>query len=443
MKAILFKSFILIFSISFFVSCKKGTDDITPDNKQVSIATSTFDGAMAADWLNLHLDLIKTTPGFVPPVAARSLGYSSLALYESVVYGMPGYKTLNGQLNGLSKLPTPDTTLEYNWALVASVSQYTLLTQMFVTTSDKNKSKIDSVRKIYETKFKTGTTDEVIDRSVRFGASLATAINEYAKTDGGNTGYANNFPSSFVVPTGIGYWKPTGTQKIPLLPFWGKNRPFVKANVNDNLKEPIPFSFEKNSAFFLEAKNVYDISKSLTADQKAIANFFADGTGTITPPGHHFNIAKKILLDKKSKLDETALTYVKVGLALNDAFIGCWKGKYQYNLMRPSTYITQTIDNKWAPLLANPPFPDYASGHSTAAGAVVAVLESILGKTFAFEDNTYEGIYPNRKYDNLEKYGLETSNSRVYGGIHYPFSCNNGYDSGKIIGKNILNLKFK
>ncbi|MCP9746070.1 vanadium-dependent haloperoxidase [Lacihabitans sp. CS3-21] len=433
----------LLFAFSLFISCKKGADKVDPVISNPSPAASTFDGELASDWLKIHLDLIKSTPGFTPPVAARSLGYSSLALYESVVAGMPGHNSLKGQINGLAMLPLIDTTKIYNWGLVASVAQYTLLTQLFITTSDKNKLKLDSVRVVYENKHKTGSTDEVIDRSVRYGALLATSIFEFSKSDGGSSGHLTNFPKNYVVPNGIGYWKPTGTQLIPLLPEWGNNRPLVKANEVDKLKSPIPFSFEKNTSFFSEAKKVYDTSKNLTSDQKAISNFFADGTGTVTAPGHHFNVVRIIFQKKKSKLDEVALAYVKVGLALNDAFISCWKGKYNYYLMRPSTYINQTIDKNWNPLLSNPPFPEYASGHSTAAGAIVTLLESILGVNYAFEDNTYESLWPNRKYETFTKYGEETSKSSLYGGNQYEFSCTNGYDNGKIIAQNILNLKFK
>jgi hypothetical protein len=433
----------LLFAFSFFVSCKKDSDAIDPLISNPSLPASTFDGELASGWLKIHLDLIKSTPGFTPPVAARSLGYTSLALYESVVAGMPGHNTLKGQLNGLMMLPIADTTKIYNWGLVASVAQYTLLTQLFITTSDKNKSRLDSVRVIYENKLKTGSTDEVIDRSVRYGALLATSIHEFSKTDGGASGHLTNFPQNYVVPSGIGYWKPTSTQLIPLLPNWGKNRTLVKSNEDDKLKKPVDFSFEKNTTFFSEAKKVYDASKNLSSNEKAIANFFADGTGTFTPPGHHFNVARVIFLKKKSKLDEVALAYVKIGLALNDALIGCWRGKYNNYLMRPSTYIKQTIDKNWNPLLSNPPFPEYASGHSTSAGATVVVLESILGASYAFEDNSYEGLWPNRKYDTFAKYGEEISKSSLYGGIHYEFSCTNGYDNGKVIAQNILNLKFK
>jgi len=435
----------IVFTLTYFTSCKKNKNDVVIPEviKQTSKPASSYESDFAINWLNLHFLLIKSTPGFTPPVAARSLGYTSLALYESLVYGMPGYKSLAGQLNDLSSLPAPDSTKEYNWALITSTSQYTLLKELFLSTSDKNQLAIDSVRKLYETKFKVGTSDEVVERSIRFGATIASAINEYAKTDGGVNGNTSNFPSNYFIPSGIGFWKPTGTQLIPLLPFWGKNRTMVKANSNQIIPAPLTFSFEKNSDFFQQAKSVYELSKVLTTEQKAIASFFADGTGSITPPGHHFNVAKILLVTDKAKLDKVAEVFVKIGITLNDAFISCWKAKYNYFLMRPSTYITQTIDKSWQPFLSNPPFPDYASGHSTSAGATVEILESFYGKSVNFEDNTNSPNLPNRKFKSLEDYGQETSNSRVYGGIHYDFSCKKGYESGKIIGKNILALNFK
>ncbi|MFC3812881.1 vanadium-dependent haloperoxidase [Lacihabitans lacunae] len=437
---------VLLISTSLLIfSCKKTKEDVVNPQPVAAISApaSSYDNEMPTNWLKLHLFLIKDTPGYAPPVAARSLAYASLALYESVVSGMPQNMSLSGQLNGISGLPQPDSTLEYNWALAASTSQYTILREFFKTTSDKNQVAIDSVRKFYEAKLKVGSSDPTIERSIRLGSEIALKIFEISKKDGGQDGQVANFPANYVSPGGIGSWKPTGSQVIPLLPYWGSNKTMASENLKNNLETPLTFSFEKNSAFFAEAKNVYFVSQNLTSEQKQIALYFADGGGTITPPGHHFNIANIIVKKEKATLDKVAEVFVKVGLSLNDAFISAWRGKYEYNLMRPSTYITQSIAKTWSPFLTNPPFPEYASGHSTAAGATVEVLESIFGKTYAFEDNTYSPQYPNRKFDNFEAYGQETSLSRVYGGIHYRFSCDNGYACGRKVAKNILNLKFK
>ncbi len=71
-------------------------------------------------------------------------------------------------------------------------------------------------------------------------------------------------------------------------------------------------------------------------------------------------------------------------------------GKFQYDLLRPVTYIRRTIDPKWESLINTPPFPEYPSGHSTQSGAAAAVLTNMFGENFAFEDATHarDGIKP-------------------------------------------------
>ncbi len=40
---------------------------------------------------------------------------------------------------------------------------------------------------------------------------------------------------------------------------------------------------------------VYNVGIRLTKEQKDIAFFWADGGGTITPPGHNMNIATQMI----------------------------------------------------------------------------------------------------------------------------------------------------
>ena len=70
----------------------------------------------------------------------------------------------------------------------------------------------------------------------------------------------------------------------------------------------------------------------------------------------------------------------RLGIALADAFIGCWDAKFEYDLVRPVTYIRRLIDPKWETLLITPPFPEYPSGHSTQSGAAAVVLTGLFGE---------------------------------------------------------------
>jgi hypothetical protein len=440
-----FSSVIIALFILVLQACKKDDTDINPVyEKKESLAVTSLDAAFLTDWQKVHLDLIKTTAGYMPPVAARSLAYTSLAAYECLVPGMSEYKSMVGRLNGLDKLPVPDSTKEYNWALATSTSQYTILKDLFASSSDKNQLKLDSIRVLYETKFKNGLSDAVISNSIRFGGAMAASILEYSKKDGGANGAINNFPPNYGLPTNVGAWRPTGNQKIPLLPQWGNNRPFLKSNTEDGIvDEPNEFSFEKTSEFFKEGRKVYTTSQILTDEQKNIAKFFEDGVGTVTPPGHFTLIMNKIISEKKYKLDQRAIIMLKMGLALNDAFIVCWKYKYRYNYMRPQTYINDALDKNWKSIVNTPPFPDYPSGHTVAASVFYSVMEKEFGKDMAFVDDTYQGVLPNRTFNKLDDFLQEATNSRLYAGIHYNFSCTAGVKAGKKIGNNVLALKMK
>ncbi|MEZ4725868.1 MAG: vanadium-dependent haloperoxidase [Caldilineaceae bacterium] len=133
-----------------------------------------------------------------------------------------------------------------------------------------------------------------------------------------------------------------------------------------------------------------------------------------------------------------AETYAKVGIAVADAFIGCWQTKYQYNRVRPLTYIQLLIDPLWntptvTTPVVTPPFPEYTSGHSVQAGAVAEVLTGMFGNQLTFTDHTHErrGFLP-RSYDSFWAMANEAAISRLYGGIHYRDAIENGLEQGPL-----------
>ncbi len=430
----------LLIFVLLLNGCKDSENDIDPIGNKVSPTLDTYPVELATEWQDLHLQLIKSTAGFVPPVAARSLAYANLALYESSVHGTAN-QSLAGQIALVEKLPIPDKSLTYNWGISTNAAQYHILKNSFSSTSAGNLAKINALYSKFQNEFRPGTTPEIVDRSEEFGQAIADAIWEYSKQDNGHEAYKNVFPD-YPLFQGLGAWKPVGNQKA-LLPRWAENVSLVRANLSTDPPPPLPFSYNANSDFFKEAKEIYDLSKNLTQDQRAIALFFADGGGTVTPPGHHMNVATTVIKQEKASLSLASETYVKLGLALNDAFIACWRCKYRFNLIRPITYIRETMDRNWTPIVPTPPFPEYTSGHSSGAGAAAEVLKAQFGENTAFTDDTYKGIYPSRSYTNFTDYADETSNSRLYGGIHYRRGCEEGVKNGRNIAKNIMALKFR
>lgn len=436
---------VLLLPLVLLEACRMQPADVVQPAASNGKPAGQYGADVAAKWSDLQLKLAQTTAGNTPPIVSRSLGYAGLTLYEAIVPGLPTHRSLAGQLAGLSTLPKPETDQEYNWSLSANAAEAAIVRGLWANTSDANKKLIDSLETVLSANLGKDVPSAVVTRSAAFGKSIGDAVFAYAKTDGGHEGYTRNFPASYVVPTGAGFWRPTSAQLIPMQPTWGQNRSFVAVNATTDPAGPITYSTQISSPFFAQALDVYSVGKNLTAEQKSIALFWSDDPGkTFTPPGHAVSIATQVLQKEKANLAKAAETYAKIGMATTDAFIACWRCKYRFNLMRPVSYINQAIDPSWKPLLATPPFPEYTSGHSSGSGAAALILEDQFGASYAFTDHSHDarGLTA-RSFKSFREYSEEAAISRFYGGIHYRYGNEQGLANGRRIAQNVLALGWK
>jgi hypothetical protein len=278
-------------------------------------------------------------------------------------------------------------------------------------------------------------------RSVDRGIAIANIVHEWATTDGGQDGHRRNFPAEYIPVVGPGLWEPTppAFQLIPLQPHWGNNREF--ADKGCVVPPPPEYSVDPASEFFAYASEVYDTSLTLTPEQAAIARFWADDPGTITPPGHSISMLRQVLAAEDASLERAAEAYLRVGCAIADAFIQCWRTKFIWNLLRPITFIRSNFDPGWSSLVTTPPFPEYSSGHSTQSGAWAEVMTSLFGDGFEFTDHTHDdaGLAP-RAFTSFRHAADEAAVSRLYGGIHYRFGNENGLAAGACLGRGAAEL---
>lgn len=405
-------------------------------------------------WANMALYAAKNTPANSPTFASRGFAYISLVMYESVVHGSPKNHSLAGQLNQLDKLPLPETGKEYNWVLALNAGEAEILRSIYIQTSDENKQKIDSLEKLVFNSFKKDK--EVDKRSVEYGKSIAAAIFEWSKTDGGHRGYLANFDNTIVYPNKKGSWKPPffaqTISRLPLHPRWGNNRTFLKADTNWKIPAFIAHDTVNTSDCYKQFEEVYLANKNLKQEQKEIALWWNDDPSeTFTPPGHSFNLAKIVVQTKKPDLFTAAETYARVGLAVADAFIICWRIKYHFFSERPSTYVNENVDDAWDPFWPDPPFPAFPSGHATQASAVATVLAGLYGDAIEFVDDTHAGRprdevkgvdYKPRKFRSFWQVAEETAYSRFLGGIHTYQDNAIGLQEGSKVGQNINALKW-
>ncbi len=428
--------------------CSEENDPVQPDTTPVSKVANTYSGDVVRDYFVLLCKVVKSTPGFFPPQAARAYGYTGIAAYEAVVNGIPGGRSLQGQLNGWSgvTMPKADSTLPYNWAIASnSALAETIRKMVEKRVTDLNRASIDSAEAANLAALSAGVDQAVVQRSVGFGKEIAAAVYQFSTTDGGHESYLDPFQLPYTVSTDSGAWVPTGAVTTPVSPTWGSCRPFLQANVtNTQPTAPVPFSSNPSSAFHKEAMDVYNQVKGNTMEQLEIAKYWADDPfNTCTPTGHTFNIMTQLLEESGATLEKASVGYAMLAIAENDAFIACWKTKYDHMLIRPISYIKRYIDPNFTTVIGTPPFPAYSSGHSAEIGAAVRVFTRLFtdgSGNYLFTDfSQLQYGFPARNYTNFDAMAMECANSRFYGGIHFPMDNIKGLQTGKAVGDNVNN----
>ena len=403
------------------------------------VQTKTYSSDVVIKWTDMQLRLMRTSSPFIGGLpVSRIFGYTGIALYESVVPGMPAYQSLSGQLNQFPDMPKTQPGFAYHWPSNANAAMAAMTRSFFPATSDANKVSIDSLENALSSEYKNSENGDVLLRSIAFGKSVAQLVSDWAKTDGAD--HAND---PYTPPVGPGLWEPVGAQ-VAFGPYWKNNRLLVAGSLHGaDVPPPPPYSTDPSSDFYKMVKEVYDVSQTLTPEQRATGLYYRDNPGF--GGGHYMSILKLVLQQEHAALDISALAFAKAGIAVVDAGIGCWAVKYTHNNLRPITYIRNVLGyTSWNPLFGTPGFPDYISGHSTLAGAVAVVFTSMFGDNYHLTNNSYNFLgMPDQHYASFYDMADQIGKSRVYAGIHYTISCVEGNKFGQKVAQNIINkLKF-
>ena len=360
--------------------------------------------------------------------------------------GNPALRSLSGQVRDLPAVPAREAA-GYDEACVLDAALGHAFSVHFGNTGPTGQRAMQAMADKMASVAGDGLPADVVTRSRAHGVAVSEHILAWSASDGGAVIENMGFPYDYTLGGEPQDWVPTSTiavQQHPLLPTWGQNRPFaIPAEGPCGLPAPLEYSEDPASDFYKQALEVYEVSKSLTDEQKTIARFWSDDPMlSPTPPGHWVSILLQIFERDATPVDRQAELLAMLGMAIADGFIQCWRSKYEHDLLRPVTYIRRVIDPKWEPLLNTPPFPEYPSGHSTQTGAAATVLEGLLGKNFAFDDATHEddGL-AQRHFNTIWEAAEEAALSRLYGGIHFRAANENGLLQGKCVGEHILGLK--
>ncbi len=395
----------------------------------------------------LLLELVRHTPTYSPPVASRAIAYIGVTAFEAVAAGSDSLRSLAGQLNGLDPVPQREPGRTYDDGLVLQAAMAVALRGFFQNTGPTGQRAMAAVESKLRAEAAAGLRSDVVVRSEALGREVAEHILAWSHGDGGAVIVNMGFPLEHILTQGEAHWVPTSLivqQQLPLLPGWGGNRTFAMPDAAAcDLPPPPDYSEDPTSEFYGEALEVVEMQANLTPEQRAIARFWSDDPMlTATPPGHWVSIAQQILERDDAALDRRVDVLARLGVAQADAFVACWKTKFEYDLLRPVTYIRRLIDPKWEPVLTTPPFPEYPSGHSAQSAAAAAVLTDLLGENFAFEDATpaADGLPP-RAFASFQAAAEEAGLSRLYGGIHFRSAIERGQEQGRCVAAYVNALR--
>ena len=432
------KFFILASIGLLFISCKKEKSIVvTPDEYHAAVENVTQ--------IMIH-DI------FSPPVASRIFVYPNIAAYEIIAQNSKTYISLQNQLKGLDSIPKLDSKSGVNIKVAALVAHMDVSKQLVFS-----EELVEQFRDSLYQKW-SAENEKEFEVSKEYGLKVASRIKKWMDKD--NYKQTRTMSKFSVLPNEAGRWQPTPPAYMDAVePHWGEIRTLVLDSASQFKPIPaLPFSLDKQSPFFKQVQEVYDISLKMkkmgdNCNEIKMAQFWdcnpyvsvSQGhmmfaKKKITPGAHWMGITKIACKTSKANFEKTVFAYTETSIGMFEAFISCWDEKFRSNVIRPETVINQNIDENWKPALQTPPFPEYTSGHSVVSTVSSNILTSIFGDNFAFIDNSeLQFGLPNRSFKSFNEASKEAAMSRFYGGIHYRAAIENGIVQGKNISDFIVN----
>lgn len=89
----------------------------------------------------------------------------------------------------------------------------------------------------------------------------------------------------------------------------------------------------------------------------------------------------------------------------------------------------------WAPLIPNPAYADYTSGHAGATAPFAEVLRQTLCDDTAL---TLTSGSVTRTYDSLSALEHDALNARIWGGLHFRDAMEDGYYLGHTVSQQVM-----
>ncbi len=430
---------------------------------------------LVTDWNDQALQAVRATR-MAPPIFARANAIVNTSMYDA--WAAYDNKANGTQLGGELRRPASERN-DANRRKAMSFAAYRTLVELFPSRAAQFDAEMARLG------YNPADTGGNLATPQGIGNVAAAAVIQFRRADGSNqlgnlnggvpysdyTGYLPvNTPTQIIDPT---RWQPLSvpngsggfnTQSF-LVPHWGNVKGFGLTQYNQfAVKAPAPLgSFE----FWRQASEVVLYSATLTDRTKTIAEWWADGPGSETPPGTWILFAKQVSDRKGHTLAQDVKMHFALTNAMFDAGIAVWGYKRQYDYARPITTIHYLFNNRpifawggpnrgtklilgqnWTPYQIStsptPPFSEHVSGHSTFSSSAAEALRLFTGSdsfpnsavVLAGSSVIESGVPATNitlSWPTFTAAADEAGISRLYGGIHF----RNGDLEGRKLGRKV------
>jgi len=407
-------------------------------------------------WNQALLDAIRNTRTS-PPVAARAMAivhtcmFDAWAAYDEVAVGT--------RLGGSLRRPLAERSAD-NKEKAISFAAYRALDDLFPSQMATNMDPL-----MQALAYSPSEVDDA-NGPASIGNSACQAVLEFRHRDGANQ-LGDRHPGAYSDYTGFtpantvevlidqNRWQPllvNGTPQRWLLPHWAMVTPFGLTS-GAQLRDVVlaqGLARYPSPSYWKRALDVVDLSAHLGDTEKVIAEYWADGSSTVTPPGHWMVFAHYVSLRDHHSVDQDVKLFFILANALMDAGIAAWDAKRCTDLIRPVSVVRMLLSNRqiqaWAgpglgvrtvsgrdfrSYLPTPPFASFVSGHSAFSAAGAEILKRFTGSDRFGESFTAEpgtslievGLTPSVPvtllWPTFSDAADQAGMSRRYGGIHY------------------------
>ncbi|MBM7783694.1 vanadium-dependent haloperoxidase [Tenggerimyces flavus] len=391
----------------------------------VASAERPADPAVVTTWNQVAADTIAKA-GVPVQASALYFGFVSLATYDAVVTIEGGYEPY---------LRQPRAHRKASSQIAAATAAYKTLRHYFPASA--------------------------ADLDLAYDSSLATVPNGVGKTEGVKVGEraaqaliderahdGRDAPITLNVTPKPGVWRPTPPALAPMsTPWLGFVDPLTLRSPKQ-IKVRGVYSI-KSRAY---AKDVEEVrawgekdESVRSAHQTETALFWS-----VSPVQQYQAALRDRLKRHPFDIARSARAFAMLSSANADALIACWRTKYDDPFWRPVTAIREAVDPAkrdldWEPLIATPPYPEYASGHACVSGSASEVFARLFGKRSLDLNisSTGPGTTITRHYDSARALDKETMNARVWLGIHFRWAMDDGNKLGHQIASWAMKREFQ